>query len=65
MSAPNTPEHKSEGEVINNLSEEATASAELLLDEASLGEVDKLDLNENGQELAPLGFPDLEFLESI
>ena len=38
--------------------------AELVLDEASLGEVDELDLNENGQELAPLEFPDLEFLES-
>ena len=33
------------------------------LDEASLDEVNELDLNENGQELTSLGFPDLGFLE--
>ena len=64
MSAPNSPEPWSEGEDINPFSEKAKASAELVLDEASLGEVDELDLNENGQELAPLEFPDLEFLGS-
>ena len=38
-------------------SEEATVSAELVLDETGLGEVDELNLNENGQELTSLEFP--------
>ena len=64
MSAPNTLEHKSESEDINTCSEEAMASAELVFNETSLGEVDELNLNKNGQELAPLGFHDIEFLEN-
>ena len=36
MSAPNSPERNSDGEDINTLSEEATASAELVLDETNL-----------------------------
>ena len=63
MSAPNSPEQRSEGEEVDPFSEEATASAELVFDEASLGEVDELDLNKNGHELAPLEFLDLELLE--
>ena len=35
MSAPNSPEQKSGGEEVNPFSEEATASAKLVLDEAS------------------------------
>ena len=62
MAAPNSSEQKSEGEDINTLSEEVTASAKLVLDETSLDEVDEINLSENGQKLTSLGFPDLEFI---
>ena len=60
MSAPNSPEQRSEGGDINTFLEKATAPAELVLDETS----DELNLNENGQELTSLEFPDLEFIEN-
>ena len=64
MSAPSSPERGSECEDINTFSEESTASAELVLNETSLGEVEELIPNENGQELTSLEVSEFQFIRS-
>ena len=60
MLTPNSPERGSESEDIDTCSEEAMASAELVLDETSLCEVEETHLEQIQQELTPEGCSQLE-----